>query len=64
MNLIIVSGPEATGKTYIARQISSQLGYAYQSKDVIKETIYDTYTRSTWDYGWYESEAKQEFLAK
>jgi cytidylate kinase len=62
MNLIIVSGPEATCKTFIGRAIAESLGYEYQSKDTIKEAMFDTARHSTWDYRWYETKAKQDFF--
>lgn len=62
MQLVIVSGPEATGKTHIGRSVAGQLGCQYVSKDMIKESLFDTGTRSTWDSGWYEHEAKEIFF--
>ena len=62
MKLVIVSGPEATGKTMVGKKISDMLGYPYQSKDMIKEALFDTETRSTWDYSWYEDKAKDNFF--
>lgn len=62
MHLIIISGPEATGKSEIARNISEQLGLIYESKDRIKEVLFDEGSRTTWDYSWYENEAKQQFF--
>lgn len=62
MHIVIVSGPEATGKSTIAKKISADLGYTYLSKDVIKENLYDTCKRSTWDHQWYEQKAKRQFF--
>lgn len=62
MNLILISGAEATCKSDIGGRLAKELGYAYQSKDHIKENMYDTGEKSTWNYGWYESEAKQTFF--
>lgn len=62
--LVIVSGPEATGKTFIAKEIAKALGYEYQSKDSIEEAMFDRATHSTWNYGWYENTAKEEFFHK
>ena len=64
MHLVIISGPEATGKSEIGRKISEQLGYKYESKDRIKEALFDKRPRTTWDYSWYENEAKQQFFHK
>ena len=62
MNLIIVSGPEATGKTFIGKSIAKTTGYQYVSKDMIKESLFDKLKHSTWDYAWYEEKAKQELF--
>jgi len=62
MNLIIVSGAEATGKTTIAKTLAKALGYSYHSKDVIKESLFNTQKHSTWDFAWYESMAKNQFF--
>lgn len=63
MQLVIVSGQEATGKTEVAKKVAQLLGYEYISKDVIKEKLFDTANKSTWDYGWYEKNAKKQFFA-
>jgi predicted kinase len=63
MNLIIVSGAEATGKSAIGKYIARELGYTYYAKDVIKEHLFDTESTSTWKYGWYERLAKSEFFS-
>ena len=47
MNLVIVSGPEATGKSGIAQEVAQLLGYKYQSKDVIKEQMFDQGSHDT-----------------
>jgi predicted kinase len=62
MNLIIVSGQEATGKSSIGKEIAKSLGYEYLSKDIIKEALFDSARHSTLDYRWYETRAKQEFF--
>ena len=62
MHIVIVSGPEATGKSAIANKLSKELNYSYLSKDVIKEKLYDTRKHSTWDHAWYEQEAKRQFF--
>jgi predicted kinase len=62
MHLVIISGPEATGKTAIGKEIAKQLGYEYHSKDIIKEHLFDTAGKSTWRYNWYESRAKDQFF--
>lgn len=43
-------------------QSAAQLRYQYESKDRIKEALFDTAPRSTWNYGWYEAQAKQRFF--
>ena len=62
MNLIIVSGSEATCKTFIGQTIAKSIGYEYLGKDTIKEAMFDQATHSAWDYRWYEARAKQEFF--
>ncbi len=62
MKLILISGAEATCKSDIGKRLSNELGYIYQSKDLIKEAMYDKGEQSTWKYGWYESQAKQVFF--
>lgn len=62
MNLILISGAEATCKSDLGKRLSRELQYVYQSKDTIKEAMFDRQERSTWNYGWYESEAKQVFF--
>ncbi len=63
MNLVIVSGAEATGKSVIGKYIAHELGYTYYAKDVIKEHLFDTENTSTWKYGWYERLAKDKFFS-
>lgn len=62
MQLVIISGPEATGKSEIGRRLAEQTDYRYESKDKIKETLFDEAPHSTWDYAWYEDKAKQQFF--
>lgn len=62
MNLTIVSGPEATGKTAVGKEVARILGYKYQSKDMIKEALFDSEPHNTWDYSWYENKAKDAFF--
>lgn len=62
MNLILISGAEATCKTDLSKRLVQALGYKYQSKDHIKEAMFDKHERSTWNYSWYESRAKAEFF--
>lgn len=62
MQLVLVSGPEATGKTHIAKSIARQMGCDYAGKDAIKEALYDTAAHNTWNYSWYESEVKNIFF--
>src|SRR4051812_25818175 len=40
--LIVVSGPPASGKTTVARELGSRLSVPLLSKDDIKETLFDT----------------------
>ena len=40
--LIIVSGPPASGKTTLARQVARELGLPFIYKDGIKETLFDS----------------------
>src|SRR5690348_10057954 len=40
--LIIVSGPPASGKTTLARQVARELGLPMLYKDGIKETLFDS----------------------
>jgi predicted kinase len=40
--LIVVSGPPASGKTTVARELGSRLSVPLLSKDEIKETLFDT----------------------
>jgi hypothetical protein len=62
MQLVIISGPEASGKSEIGHKLAEQLGYRYESKDRIKEALFDKAPRSTRDFTWYENEAKQKFF--
>ena len=39
--LVVVSGPPASGKSTLARELASGLGIAQVSKDLVKETLYD-----------------------
>lgn len=65
MQVIIVSGPEATGKTSIAKSLAASLGYKYITKDSIKERLFDTSRKhSTWNYAWYENKAKKQFFSE
>jgi predicted kinase len=64
MKLVIVSGAEATGKTYFGKFIADKLGFVYLAKDVIKERLFNTESVSTWNYGWYEQKAKDTFFAE
>jgi predicted kinase len=64
MNLVIVSGPEATGKTAIGQAVARLLGYRHQTKDTIKEALFDVRPRSTWHHAWYEEQAKSEFFSE
>ena len=62
MRLIIVSGATATGKTTIAKQVADSLGYALYSKDIIKEALFDSQTKASHGYFWYERHAKDIFF--
>ncbi len=62
MKLVIISGPPGAGKTTIAHEMAKRLDYAYISKDVIKEKLYDTESRSTHDYLWYDKQATARFF--
>lgn len=63
MNLVLISGAEATCKSDIGKHLAREIDYTYQSKDCIKEDMYDKAERSTWNYGWYEAKAKQAFFS-
>ena len=63
MNLVIVSGAEATGKSAVGKYIAQKLSYTYYAKDVIKEHLFDTESTTTWKYGWYEKLAKTKFFS-
>ena len=39
--LVVVTGPPASGKSTLARELSSRLGIAQVGKDLIKEALYD-----------------------
>lgn len=62
MNLVIVSGPAASGKSTVGRKVAQLLGYWFLSKDEIKENLFDTEKRTTHDYLWYEKRAKKLFF--
>lgn len=42
MNLIIISGPSATGKTTLAQKLSQSLKICWLGKDLIKESLFDS----------------------
>jgi adenylate kinase family enzyme len=62
MNVVIISGPEATGKSAIGKEIGAETGFFYLSKDKAKEKLYDKESHNTWDYKWYENLAKKYFF--
>ncbi len=62
MKLILISGAEATCKSDLGQRLAKELGYTYQSKDHIKEAMYDSENHSTWDFNWYEKKAKDTFF--
>ncbi len=64
MKLVIISGMAATGKTTIGQQLSQRLGWAFCSKDLIKEAMFDERPRSTWHVSWYEKQAKRLLFEK
>jgi len=39
--ILLVSGPPGAGKTTLARPLAGALGFAFISKDYIKETLFD-----------------------
>ena len=39
--LVVVTGPPASGKTSLARDLARELGLPWISKDAVKETLYD-----------------------
>jgi predicted kinase len=40
-DLVVVTGPPASGKTTLARAISAELGWPLFEKDAVKETLFD-----------------------
>lgn len=62
MKLLILSGAEATCKSALAKELATQLGFVYASKDVVKEKLFDSEQRNTWDFAWYEARAKELFF--
>lgn len=58
MQLIIISGSEATGKTKMGKAIADILDCDYRGKDDIKEAMFDEHSRSTWHAKWYDNQAK------
>jgi len=62
MKLILISGAEATCKSAIGQELEKRLGYTYQSKDAIKEALFDKKPFSTWDFKVYERQAKDLFF--
>lgn len=62
MQLVIISGAEATCKSTIGKHVAQETGFKYLSKDVIKEALFDSVQHTTWDYRWYESRAKAAFF--
>ena len=42
MNMIILAGMPASGKTYVSREIASALGFPLVAKDKFKESLFDT----------------------
>jgi predicted kinase len=63
MKLVIISGPSASGKTTIGKRIADELDYSFYSKDQIKEELFDSGSRSTYSFAWYEKQATNKFYA-
>ena len=40
--ILLVTGPPASGKTFVARTLAARLGLGLIEKDAIKETLFDT----------------------
>ena len=40
--ILLVTGPPASGKTFVARVLADRLGLQLIEKDTIKETLYDS----------------------
>ena len=64
MQLIIISGSPATGKTTLATQLAKELGYGFCSKDALKERLFDRETVNTRRFLWYETRAKAQFFSQ
>jgi predicted kinase len=62
MQLIIISGAPASGKTALGQKLAAKLGYEFYSKDVIKEALFDARPKTTHKYLWYEEQANARFL--
>lgn len=62
--IIIVSGASATGKTYLAERIAKSKSMPLISKDKIKEELFESETRTTHDFYWYEKRSKQIFYQR
>lgn len=58
MYLIIISGPPASGKTTLGSIIADNLDFEFLAKDEIKERLFNSGARTTYDYSWYEKRAK------
>ncbi len=41
--LVVVTGPPATGKSTVAEELATRLHVPFISKDLLKETLYDTF---------------------
>src|SRR4030088_1167177 len=63
MKLVVISGSAAAGRTAVGKKVAHLLGYDFISKDALKEKLFDSETRSTHDYLWYEAKAKDKFFA-
>lgn len=62
MNVIIISGPSAVGKSQLGKIYADKFGYDFIAKDEIKERFFDSENHNSWDWRWYEEKAKQQFF--
>lgn len=62
MNLIIISGLPATGKSTIAKELSEKLNIPLIAKDTIKEFLFDTLGAKDRDWSRTLGKASNEFL--
>ena len=62
MNLIIISGLPATGKSTIAKALSEKLNFPLIAKDIIKESLFDTLGVKDRNWSRTLGKASNEFL--